>query len=182
MSSTAVTVYHHIIYALRLRNYSDGDEKYTQPVSRLSEQTGLPSRQTGLQANLPGLGFDLHPNPSPSPNKPVGAGASPFGKPKSELSNWCFEDTQTKPFEVGDMRMSTKFEARMAVRVANQQFENTAPGQAMQSGWIFRRTPMNPKCGKDESEDAAPDFKRHLCQNGTGGVTVSSKHHKIKIK
>ncbi|KAJ7301027.1 hypothetical protein DFH08DRAFT_827939 [Mycena albidolilacea] len=35
-----------------------------KPVSRLSEQTGLPSRQTGL-------GFDLHPNPSPSPNKPV---------------------------------------------------------------------------------------------------------------
>jgi hypothetical protein len=39
-----------------------------------------------LQADLPGLGFDLHPNPSPSPNKPVGAGASPFCKPKSELS------------------------------------------------------------------------------------------------
>jgi hypothetical protein len=57
-----------------------------KPVSRLSEQTGLPSRQTGLQADLPGLGFDLHPNPSPSLNKPVGAGASPFGKPKSELS------------------------------------------------------------------------------------------------
>ncbi|KAJ6560850.1 hypothetical protein DFH09DRAFT_1083318 [Mycena vulgaris] len=53
-----------------------------KPVSRLSEQTGLLSRQTGLQADLPGLGFDLHPNPSPSPNKPVGAGASPFCKPK----------------------------------------------------------------------------------------------------
>ncbi|KAJ6549047.1 hypothetical protein DFH09DRAFT_1087117 [Mycena vulgaris] len=53
-----------------------------KPVSRLSEQTGLPSRQTGLQADLPGLGFDLHPNPSPSPNKPVGTGASPFCKPK----------------------------------------------------------------------------------------------------
>ncbi|KAJ6586297.1 hypothetical protein DFH09DRAFT_1075253 [Mycena vulgaris] len=58
-----------------------------KPVSRLGEQTGLPSRQTGLQADLPGLGFDLHPNPSPSPNKPVGAGASPFGKPKSALSS-----------------------------------------------------------------------------------------------
>ncbi|KAJ6478684.1 hypothetical protein DFH09DRAFT_1108230 [Mycena vulgaris] len=86
MSSTAVTADHYIIYALRLRNYSDGDENTHKPVSRLSEQTGLPSRQTGLQADLPGLGFDLHPNPSPSPNKPVGAGASPFGKPKSELS------------------------------------------------------------------------------------------------
>ncbi|KAJ6467305.1 hypothetical protein C8R45DRAFT_938661 [Mycena sanguinolenta] len=40
---------------------------------------GLPSRSAGL-------GFDLHSNPSPSPKKPVGAGASPFGKPKSELS------------------------------------------------------------------------------------------------
>ncbi|KAJ6462197.1 hypothetical protein C8R45DRAFT_941007 [Mycena sanguinolenta] len=57
-----------------------------KPVSRLSEQMGLPSRQTGLQADLPGLGFDLQPNPSPSPNKPVGAGASPFGKPKTSLS------------------------------------------------------------------------------------------------
>jgi hypothetical protein len=57
-----------------------------KPVSQLSKQTGLSSHQTGLQANLPGLGFDLHPNPSPSPNKPVGAGASPFGKEKSELS------------------------------------------------------------------------------------------------
>ncbi|KAJ6605200.1 hypothetical protein DFH09DRAFT_1067476 [Mycena vulgaris] len=37
----------------------------------------------GLQADLPGLGFDLHPDPSPSPNKPVGAGASPSGKPKT---------------------------------------------------------------------------------------------------
>ncbi|KAJ7321905.1 hypothetical protein DFH08DRAFT_818283 [Mycena albidolilacea] len=36
--------------------------------------------------DLPDLGFDLHPNPSPSPKKPVGAGASPFCKPKSELS------------------------------------------------------------------------------------------------
>jgi hypothetical protein len=32
------------------------------------------------------LGFDLHPNPSPSPNKPIGTGASWFGKPKSALS------------------------------------------------------------------------------------------------
>jgi hypothetical protein len=39
-----------------------------------------------LQADLPGLGFDLHPNPSPSPNKPIGAGTSPFCKPKSEVS------------------------------------------------------------------------------------------------
>ncbi|KAJ6524590.1 hypothetical protein DFH09DRAFT_1096006 [Mycena vulgaris] len=31
-------------------------------------------RQTGLQSDLPGLGFDLHPNPSPGPNKPIGAG------------------------------------------------------------------------------------------------------------
>jgi LSD1 subclass zinc finger protein len=41
---------------------------------------GLPSRSAGL-------GFDLHPNSSPSPNKPIGAGANPFGKPKSELSS-----------------------------------------------------------------------------------------------
>ncbi|KAJ7307633.1 hypothetical protein DFH08DRAFT_824163 [Mycena albidolilacea] len=47
-----------------------------KPVSRLSEQTGLASRQNGLQADLPGLGLDLNSNPSPSPNKPIGAGAS----------------------------------------------------------------------------------------------------------
>jgi hypothetical protein len=58
-----------------------------KPISRLSKQTGLPSHQTGLQADLPGLGFDLHPNPSPSPNKPVGVGASPFCKPKTSLSS-----------------------------------------------------------------------------------------------
>jgi hypothetical protein len=82
-----------------------------KPVPRLSEQTGLPSHQTGLQADLPGLqadlpglqadlpglGFDLHPNPSPSPNKPVGAGASPFGKPKSELSYAAIVLAQTVP-------------------------------------------------------------------------------------
>jgi hypothetical protein len=56
----------------------------------------LPSQQTGLQADLPGLGFDLHTNPSPSPNKPVGAGASLFGKPKSELSRSAKDfDTRT---------------------------------------------------------------------------------------
>jgi hypothetical protein len=52
----------------------------------LSEKTGLPSHQTDLKADLPGLGFDLHPNPSPSLNKPVGAGASPFCKLKTSLS------------------------------------------------------------------------------------------------
>ncbi|KAJ6462112.1 hypothetical protein C8R45DRAFT_940926 [Mycena sanguinolenta] len=79
-----MTAYHHIKISPR------GTRNTLKPVSRLSEQTGLPSHQTGLQADLPGLGFDLHPNPSPSPKKPVGAGASPFGKPKSELSkrNW----------------------------------------------------------------------------------------------
>ncbi|KAJ7315365.1 hypothetical protein DFH08DRAFT_820622 [Mycena albidolilacea] len=63
-----------------------GARNTRKSVSRLSEQTGLPSRQTGLPSRSAGLGFDLHPNPSPSPNKPVGAGASPFGKPKSEVS------------------------------------------------------------------------------------------------
>jgi hypothetical protein len=58
-----------------------------KPVSRLSEQTGLPSHQTGLQADLPGLGLALHQNPSPSPKKPVCAGASPFCKPKTSLSS-----------------------------------------------------------------------------------------------
>jgi hypothetical protein len=64
-----------------------GTRTMRKPVSRLSEQTGLPSHQTGLQADLLGLDFDLHPNPSPSPNKPVGAGASPFCKPKTSLSS-----------------------------------------------------------------------------------------------
>jgi hypothetical protein len=50
-----------------------------KPVSWLSEQTGLPSCQTGLPSRSAGLGFDLHPNSSPSPNKP-------FGKPKNEVS------------------------------------------------------------------------------------------------
>ncbi|KAJ7364743.1 hypothetical protein DFH08DRAFT_799057 [Mycena albidolilacea] len=44
----------------------------TKRANRLAKPT------TRLQADLPGLGFDLHPNPSPSPNKPVGAGASLF--------------------------------------------------------------------------------------------------------
>ncbi|KAJ6495051.1 hypothetical protein C8R45DRAFT_926989 [Mycena sanguinolenta] len=58
-----------------------------KPVSRLSEKTGLPGHQTGLQADLPGLGFDLQPNPNPSLKKPVGAGASPFCKAKTSLSS-----------------------------------------------------------------------------------------------
>ncbi|KAJ6455052.1 hypothetical protein C8R45DRAFT_944351 [Mycena sanguinolenta] len=65
-----------------------GTRNTHKPISRLSEQTGLPSHQTGLQADLPGLGFDLHSNPSPSPKKPVGAGASPFCKPKTSLSTF----------------------------------------------------------------------------------------------
>ncbi|KAJ7914018.1 hypothetical protein B0H13DRAFT_2464188 [Mycena leptocephala] len=35
---------------------------------------------------MPGLGLACHPNTSPSPNKPFGAGASRFGKPKMLLS------------------------------------------------------------------------------------------------
>ncbi|KAJ6491164.1 hypothetical protein C8R45DRAFT_928990 [Mycena sanguinolenta] len=73
------------------------DNNTRKPVSRLSEQTGLPSRQTGLQADLPGLGFDLQPNPSPSPKKPVGAGASPFGKPKTSLSRREGQRHQSAP-------------------------------------------------------------------------------------
>ncbi|KAJ7848553.1 hypothetical protein B0H13DRAFT_1906651 [Mycena leptocephala] len=64
-----------------------GMRNMRKPVSRLSEQTGLPSHQTGLQADLPGLGLALHQNPSPSPKKPVCAGASPFCKPKTSLSD-----------------------------------------------------------------------------------------------
>ncbi|KAJ7728152.1 hypothetical protein DFH07DRAFT_782287 [Mycena maculata] len=63
-----------------------GTRDMRKPVSRLSEQTGLPSHQTGLQADMPGLGFDRHSNPSPSPKKPVCAGASPLAKPKTSLS------------------------------------------------------------------------------------------------
>ncbi|KAJ6464232.1 hypothetical protein DFH09DRAFT_1113128 [Mycena vulgaris] len=94
MSFSAVAAYHHISEQNGRKLASPrncevsvrGTRNMRKPVSRLSEQTGLASRQTGLQADLPGLGFDLHPNPSPSPNKPVGAGASPFGKPKNDLN------------------------------------------------------------------------------------------------
>ncbi|KAJ6563073.1 hypothetical protein DFH09DRAFT_1082563 [Mycena vulgaris] len=37
-----------------------GTRNMHKPVSRLPEQTGLPSRQAGLQADLPGLGLALH--------------------------------------------------------------------------------------------------------------------------
>ncbi|KAJ6465397.1 hypothetical protein C8R45DRAFT_939597 [Mycena sanguinolenta] len=76
-----------------------------KPVSRLSEQMGLPSRQTDLQADLPGLGFDLRPNPSPSPKKPVGAGASPFGKPKTSLSEDKQWDAVVLEFACAGMRL-----------------------------------------------------------------------------
>ncbi|KAJ7323304.1 hypothetical protein DFH08DRAFT_817874 [Mycena albidolilacea] len=62
---------------------------------------GLPSRQTGLQANLLGLGFDLHPNPSPSPNKRVGAGASSFFKPKNSSEH---DPTKTEILGTGCVR------------------------------------------------------------------------------
>ncbi|KAJ7302009.1 hypothetical protein DFH08DRAFT_827007 [Mycena albidolilacea] len=46
---------------------------------------GLAKLTNGLASRSAGLGFDLQPNPSPSPNKPIGAGTSPFGKPKNQL-------------------------------------------------------------------------------------------------
>ncbi|KAJ7064515.1 hypothetical protein C8F01DRAFT_1080823 [Mycena amicta] len=39
------------------------------------------------QAGLSGLGFDAHPKSKPKPEKPIRAGTSQFGKPKSELSD-----------------------------------------------------------------------------------------------
>ncbi|KAJ6473741.1 hypothetical protein C8R45DRAFT_935857 [Mycena sanguinolenta] len=92
---------HHISYQNRGKNDEPRSalvaSNTRKPVSRLSEQMGLPSRQTSLQADLPGLGFDLQPNPSPGPKKPVGAGASPFGKPKMSLSSMHKERRSEPP-------------------------------------------------------------------------------------
>jgi hypothetical protein len=48
------------VESLRLIIQSVGGEEYAQAVSRLSEQTGLPSHQPGLQADMPGLSLALH--------------------------------------------------------------------------------------------------------------------------
>ncbi|KAJ6490136.1 hypothetical protein C8R45DRAFT_929435 [Mycena sanguinolenta] len=70
----------------KLRNYSEGGEKYSQARFSAKRANGLAKPTNGLASRSAGLGLDLQPNPSPSPNKPVGAGASPFGKPKSVAS------------------------------------------------------------------------------------------------
>ncbi|KAJ7306653.1 hypothetical protein DFH08DRAFT_824610 [Mycena albidolilacea] len=62
------------------------NEKYSQARFSAKRANGLAKPTNGLASRSAGLGFDLQLNPSPSPNKPIGAGASPFGKPKSELS------------------------------------------------------------------------------------------------
>ncbi|KAJ7889773.1 hypothetical protein B0H13DRAFT_1887882 [Mycena leptocephala] len=70
----SVMPYHDILeqnHGKKSQALPRGTGNMRKPVSRLSEQMGLPSHQTGLQADLPGLGLALHQNPSPSPKKPV---------------------------------------------------------------------------------------------------------------
>ncbi|KAJ7889425.1 hypothetical protein B0H13DRAFT_2532337 [Mycena leptocephala] len=62
-----------------------------------------PSPRGHYHAVQSAMGFDLHLNSSPSPKKPVGAGASPFGKPKSELSTLTSEDVpHLEMLEIGN--------------------------------------------------------------------------------
>ncbi|KAJ7850348.1 hypothetical protein B0H13DRAFT_1905754 [Mycena leptocephala] len=67
------------IYDKVFAHYLRNARNIRKPVGFLvgvKERTGLPSHQTGLQADMPDLGLALHPNPSPSP----------FCKPKTSLS------------------------------------------------------------------------------------------------
>ncbi|KAJ7359941.1 hypothetical protein DFH08DRAFT_801699 [Mycena albidolilacea] len=62
----------------RLRHWSKGDENNVQARFSAKRANGLAKPTNGLASRSAGLGFDLHPNTSPSPKKPVGAGTSPF--------------------------------------------------------------------------------------------------------
>ncbi|KAJ7747145.1 hypothetical protein DFH07DRAFT_776099 [Mycena maculata] len=111
----ASTAYHHICEKnlgkkSQARKYCVGDVKYAQ--ARFSA-----NHQTGLQADMPGLGFDRHPNPSPSPKKPVCAGASPLAKPKMSLSKGqCDKEGR---FEINNKNQRTRYKLNADGLVGN---------------------------------------------------------------
>ncbi|KAJ7869346.1 hypothetical protein B0H13DRAFT_1896705 [Mycena leptocephala] len=91
MSSPAATAYHHIgeqnIVKKSQALESLGDKKYAQARFSAKQANGLAKPSKGLASRYAGLGLGATPKSKPKPEKAVCAGASPFCKPKTSLSD-----------------------------------------------------------------------------------------------
>ncbi|KAJ6560885.1 hypothetical protein DFH09DRAFT_1083351 [Mycena vulgaris] len=98
-----------------------------KPVSRLSEQTGLPSRQTGLQADLPGLGALIYTQiQAQARTSPLAQAQARFAKPKIPVRISPAERGARSQFRI-QMNKIFCFESREWMRSPNI-FAGRSPG------------------------------------------------------